>query len=140
MPIPAKVPTTPSWGLFRPKSRAQQQRCQKRTYQIGFVAIILVLILSITLGVTIGHHSNQQQVATGQPAQTSPPDGAPYANASTPSNSTIPDVTGGESGQLAQVHAAESTATAAQGYSADSILAQTRPPESNRPVRIRRLV
>jgi hypothetical protein len=63
--------------------------------------------------------------------------------ASAPSNSTvIPDVTDEEdtSGQLAQVHAAESTATAAQGYSADTILAQTRPPASNRPVRMRHLV
>lgn len=139
----AKVPATPSVGLFRPKSRAQQQRCQKRTYQIGFISIILVLILSVTLGVTVGHHStNQQQpVATGQPAETSPPEGALNTNTSTPSNSTIPDVTGVEtSGQLAQVHAAEVTATAAQGYSADTILAQTRPPANNRPVRMRRLV
>jgi hypothetical protein len=143
---PANVPVTPSMGLFRPKSRAQQQRCQKRTYQIGFMAVILVLILSVTLGVTIGHHSTnqQQQVATGQPAATSPPEGAPpMTQTSAPSNSTIiPDVTDGEdtSGQLAQVHAAESTATAAQGYSADTILAQTRPPASNRPVRMRHLV
>jgi hypothetical protein len=69
---PATVLLTPSDGpISSEKSRAQQQRCQKRTYQIGFMAVILVLILSVTLGVTIGHHSTnqQQQVATIQPAK-----------------------------------------------------------------------
>jgi hypothetical protein len=128
--------TKPKFGSFlRPMSRAELQRCKKRSYQIAVVAILLVIILSVTLGITLGRGSQAGAESSQPPETTSPPSDTskPIApNSTTPSNSTIPASDGDFSGQSAQVETAEQVASDA--------LASTSLAATQRPVLVRRVL
>ena len=121
-------------SILCPTSRAEQQRCKKRSYQIAVLAILLVTLLCVTLGITLGvGRGNDAQVQSSQPAETtSPPSDTsdPFAlGNTTSSNSTIPGSDSDSSGQSAQEETAEQVVEGA--------LASTSRNATQRPAQVR---
>jgi hypothetical protein len=133
--IPGDPSTKTKFGsILCPTSRAERQRCKKRSYQIAVVAILMVTLLCVTLGITVGvGRGNDAPVQSSQPAETiSPPSNTsdPFAlGNTTSSNSTIPGPDSDSSGQSAQKETAEQVVEGA--------LASTSRNATQRPAQVR---
>ena len=131
--IPGDSSSTRKLGrILRPMSRAERQRCKRRSYQIAFVTTLLLIILSVTLCITLGRE-NQSQAETSQPVTTTNPQ-SNTSGSQSQSNTTAPNTTttvsdNESSGQSEQVDIAQQLVNDA--------LASTSRNATQRPIRVR---